>query len=124
MLAANIAYLMAHPGVVAVLVVGPVCRTMSGVESWYQTLSDAASMLANTDEEFLNIRLGEHSILAERIGKQLVAVVYPTGHAVAKVIRRMVRHAGKPGPIDTRKSTRGPEFPERRKAAAHGNATC
>jgi hypothetical protein len=124
MLAANIGYLMAHPGVVAVLAVEPPCHTMSGVKSWYQTLSDAAAMLANTDEEFLNIRIGEHSILAERIGKQFVAVVYPTGHAVAKVIRRMVRHAGKAGPLDTRASTRGPEFPERRKPAAHGNATC
>ena len=69
----NIEYLMAHPGTVAVLVFAD-NDAFSGVLSWRNVLNGALSMLDD----------------------QQCAVVYPTGHPVAKVMRRMLRKAAGP----------------------------
>lgn len=96
----NVEYLMAHPGTVAVFISKPVndddVVIMRGHESWRKVLRDAVCMLIGSGEDTLTAVVGEHSILAEDRDGQQVAVVYPTGHAAAKVMRRMLRHAAGP----------------------------
>jgi hypothetical protein len=117
----NIEYLMSHPGAVAVLVcqVGePLILDLdlndtrfSGVASWRNVLADALSMLDDSGETFVSAVVGEHSILAETRDGQQCAVVYPTGHAASKVMRRMLRHAAGPKrtmrKVESRKSEGG-----------------
>lgn len=91
----NIEYLMAHPGTVAVLVYSD-DDMFRGVLSWRSLLNWALAMLDESGEPFVSAVVGEHSILAESRDGQQCAVVYPTGHAAAKVMRRMLRHAAGP----------------------------
>jgi len=112
----NIEYLMAHPGTVAVLVcqVGePLILDLdlndirfAGVDSWRNVLADALSMLDDSGENFASAVVGEHSILAETRDGQQCAVVYPTGTAAAKVMRRMLRNAA--GPKRTMRKVKAP----------------
>lgn len=95
----NIEYLMAHPGTVAVLVWRDgvtMPDKFRGHTSWLLTLGDAISMLGHSRETFASSVVGEHSILAETRDGQQCAVVYPTGHAASKVMRRMLRNAAGP----------------------------
>ncbi len=48
-------------------------------------------LLALTDEPTVRLVVGEHTIVVQRELGQIVAVVLPTGHAVAKSLRRMIR---------------------------------
>lgn len=91
--ASNMDYLMAHPGVVAVLVNAPLGNAFHGVESWQRVLGDALKMLDDSGEPHINATIGEHTILATKSDGQSIAVVYPTGEPVSKVIKRMVRYA-------------------------------
>lgn len=91
----NIEYLMSHPGTVAVLVYADI-DVFRGVLSWRNVLNGALSMLDESCETFASAVVGEHSILAETRDGQQCAVVYPTGHAASKVMRRMLRHAAGP----------------------------
>ncbi len=93
----NIEYLMAHPGTVAVLVqplgAAPI---RAGVDSWQDVLNHALLMMYVSRETAASAVIGEHSILAETRDGQQCAVVYPTGHAASKVMRRMLRNAAGP----------------------------
>ena len=93
----NIEYLMAHPGTVAVLVqplgAAPI---RAGVDSWQDVLNHALLMMYVSRETAASAVIGEHSILAEAHDGQQCAVVYPTGHAASKVMRRMLRNAAGP----------------------------
>lgn len=95
----NIEYLMSHPGTVAVRVLAtgePLPDRFRGHGSWLLALGDAINMLSNSGETTISAVVGEHSILAETRDGQQCAVVYPTGHAASKVMRRMLRHAAGP----------------------------
>jgi len=92
----NIEYLMAHPGTVAVLTWDNKDMQSGGLESWNPTLNNALSMMDNSGESAVSAVIGEHSILAETRDGQQCAVVYPTGHPVSKVMRRMLRKAAGP----------------------------
>lgn len=93
----NIEYLMSHPGTVAVLVWSNAAGdTLAGVETWRLVLWGAITMMDDSGESFVSAVVGEHSILAETRDGQQCAVVYPTGHAASKVMRRMLRHAAGP----------------------------
>ena len=94
----NIEYLMAHEGTVAVIVWnsnGDI-PGYAGAPTWRGTLLAATSLLDDTSETFVSAVIGEHSILAESRDGQQCAVVYPTGHPVSKVMRRMLRKAAGP----------------------------
>lgn len=95
----NIEYLMAHSGTVAVLIWRDgvtLPDKFRGHASWLLVLGDANSMLGHSRETFASAVIGEHSILAETRDGQQCAVVYPTGHPVSKVMRRMLRKAAGP----------------------------
>jgi hypothetical protein len=94
----NIEYLMAHPGTVDALVTKTenADTAMRGHMSWRRVLGDAVCMLVGSGEDTISAVIGEHSILAETRDGQQCAVVYPTGHPVSKVMRRMLRKAAGP----------------------------
>lgn len=92
----NIEYLMAHPGTVAVLVWSAHRPDYAGNDAWWDVLQHAIFMMENSRETLVSAVVGEHSILAETRNGQQCAVVYPTGHAASKVMRRMLRNAAGP----------------------------
>ena len=92
----NIEYLMAHPGTVSVLVWTGDEMLYGGLDSWSASLGNAMGMMDNSGEAAVTAVIGEHSILAETRDGQQCAVVYPTGHPAAKVMRRMLRLAAGP----------------------------
>jgi len=94
----NIEYLMAHPGTVAVLVYNTADASllMQGNASWRKALGAVTDLMDAAIEERASAIVGEHSILAETRDGQQCAVVYPTGHAASKVMRRMLRNAAGP----------------------------
>lgn len=93
----NIEYLMAHPGTVAVFVfTGGHDTSFIGNPAWRDALGCALSMMDASMETAVSAVIGEHSILAETRDGQQCAVVYPTGHPAAKVMRRMLRNASGP----------------------------
>ena len=63
-------------------------------------------MLDQSRETTVSAVIGEHSILAETRDGQQCAVVYPTGHAASKVMRRMLRNAA--GPKRTMRKVKAP----------------
>ena len=89
---ANIDHLAAADGVVALTVETPgQGRAFRGVDRWAPLLDGAMGLLALTDEPTVRLVVGEHTIVVQRELGQIVAVVLPTGHAVAKSLRRMIR---------------------------------
>lgn len=93
----NIEYLMSHPGTVAVFVfTGGHDTSFTGNPAWRDVLGCSLSMMDASMECFVSAVVGEHSILAVTRDGQQCAVVYPTGHAASKVMRRMLRHAAGP----------------------------
>ena len=89
---ANIDHLAAADGVVALTVETPgQGRAFRGVDRWAPLLDGAMGLLALTDEPPVRLVVGEHTIVVQRELGQIVAVVLPTGHAVAKSLRRMIR---------------------------------
>ncbi len=92
----NIEYLMSHPGTVAVMVRTVAVPEYAGNADWWGVLRQSLMMMDQSRETFVSAVVGEHSILAETRDGQQCAVVYPTGHAASKVMRRMLRHAAGP----------------------------
>lgn len=106
----NIEYLMAHSGTVAVLVWTGSDMLRGGLDSWAGPLGNAMSMMDTSGETAVSATIGEHSILAETRDGQQCAVVYPTGHPVSKVMRRMLRKAA--GPKRTMRKAKAPAATE------------
>lgn len=101
-LRANIDHLAAAQGIVAVAVVsqaGP--REFRGDESWSSVLDSALNLLQKTDESTIRLVIGKHTIVLQNEGEETVAVVLPTGHAIAKSLRRMIRRMSRKvrGPV-------------------------
>jgi len=92
----NIDHLAAADGIVALTIAIPGHPlAFRGVERWQPVLSQALDLLALTDEPSIRIFVGEHTLVIQREGTQVIAVATPTGHAIAKSLRRMIRRMSK-----------------------------
>jgi hypothetical protein len=95
-LLANMEHLAAASGVVAVTIDSPQHpRAFRGVETWGPVLDAALALFDKTDEDTIRLVIGQHTIIVQKEHGQTVAVVLPTGHAIAKSLRRMIRRLSK-----------------------------
>ncbi len=104
-LLANMEHLAAASGVVAVTIDSPQHpRAFRGVETWAPVLDAALALFDKTDEDTIRLVIGQHTIIVQKEHGQTVAVVLPTGHAIAKSLRRMIRRLSKKerGPLNPR----------------------
>jgi hypothetical protein len=91
-LRANIEHLAAAQGIEAVAVLSPAGpREFRGDETWSPVLDGALSLLEKTDENTIRLVVGKHTVVVQTEKDETVAVVLPTGHAIAKSLRRMIR---------------------------------
>ncbi|MGH1340977.1 MAG: hypothetical protein ACRBN8_05470 [Nannocystales bacterium] len=96
-LRANIDHLNAAQGIEAVAVITPGDASPSsgkefrGDDSWSAVLEGALSLLAKTNESTIRMVIGKHTVVVQTERDETVAVVLPTGHAIAKSLRRMIR---------------------------------
>ena len=107
-LLANMEHLAAASGVVAVTIDSPQHpRAFRGVENWGPVLDAALALFDKTDEDTIRLVIGQHTIIVQKEHGQTVAVVLPTGHAIAKSLRRMIRRLSKKerGPLVARPAT-------------------
>ena len=91
-LRANIEHLEAAQGIEAVAVIsaaGP--REFRGDGTWSALLDGALSLLDKTGEPTIRLVVGKHTVVVQTEKEETVAVVLPTGHAIAKSLRRMIR---------------------------------
>ena len=75
-------------------------------------LDASLDLFTKTDEDTIRLVIGQHTIIVQKEHGQTVAVVLPTGHAIAKSLRRMIRRLSK--------KERGPVQPPRPSTAAAG----
>ena len=104
-LLANMEHLAAASGVVAVTIDSPQHpRAFRGAENWAPVLDAALGLFEKTDEDTIRLVIGQHTIIVQKEHGQTVAVVLPTGHAIAKSLRRMIRRLSKKerGPLPPR----------------------
>lgn len=87
---ANIEHLAIAPGIEAV-VVETDARGYRGSPSWHPVLDGALDLFKRTNEKSIRLVVGKHTIVVQKEGEEVVAVVLPTGHAIAKSLRRMIR---------------------------------
>lgn len=91
-LRANIDHLAAAQGIVAVSVAtSDQPRSMRGDDHWSAILDASGALLGKTGEQSIRLVVGKHTIVVQAEGEETVAVVLPTGHAIAKSLRRMIR---------------------------------
>ena len=106
-LRANIDHLAAAQGIVAVTVADAGgTLEFRGEDNWNPILAAAMGLLKKTDESTIRLVIGQHTVVLQAEGDETVAVVLPTGHAIAKSLRRMIRRMSRKvrGPL-TRPST-------------------
>ena len=89
-LSANIDHLAIAAGIEAV-VVDTGTREYRGDEQWHRVLDGSLDLFRRTDEKSIRLVVGKHTIVVQKEGEETVAVVLPTGHAIAKSLRRMIR---------------------------------
>ena len=89
-LSANIDHLAIAAGIEAV-VVDTGSREYRGDAQWHRVLDGALDLFGRTDERSIRLVVGKHTIVVQQEGEETVAVVLPTGHAIAKSLRRMIR---------------------------------
>ena len=87
---ANIEHLAIAPGIEAV-VVETSSRGYRGSTTWHPVLDGALDLFKRTQEKSIRLVVGKHTIVVQKEGEEVVAVVLPTGHAIAKSLRRMIR---------------------------------
>lgn len=105
---ANIEHLAAAPGVVAVTIDSPTHpRTFRGVDNWAPVLDASLQLFSQTGEDTIRLVIGQHTVIIQKELGDTVAVVLPTGHAIAKSLRRMIRRLAKKerGPVQTARPT-------------------
>lgn len=91
-LRANIEHLAAAQGIEAVAVVSPLGpREVRGDDHWGPVLEGALNLLEKTEEPTIRLVVGKHTVVVQTEKEETVAVVLPTGHAIAKSLRRMIR---------------------------------
>ena len=90
----NINHLATAQGVIAVRITsasGP--AEFRGDESWVPALESSVTLLERTHEKTIRAIAGRSTIVVQTEGDETAAVVFPTGHAIAKSLRRMIRRA-------------------------------
>jgi hypothetical protein len=108
---ANIEHLAAAPGVVAVTIDSPNHpRGFRGVDSWSPVLDASLQLFGQTGEDTIRLVIGQHTVIIQKEHGDTVAVVLPTGHAIAKSLRRMIRRLAKKerGPVTTARAPQAP----------------
>jgi hypothetical protein len=93
---ANIDHLNAANGIEAVIVesnTNP--RIFRGSEPWKPVLEGSLTLFTRTGEPSVRLVIGKHTVVVQRENEETVAVVLPTGHAIAKSLRRMIRRMSK-----------------------------
>jgi hypothetical protein len=84
-----------------------------GEASWHPVLEGALNLLGLTHEKSIRLVVGKHTVVVQTEGDETVAVVLPTGHAIAKSLRRMIRRMAK--------KDRGPLREVARPVPSHGH---
>ena len=87
---ANIDHLAIASGIEAVIVDAG-SRDRRGVSTWHPVLDGALDLFKRTEEKSIRLVVGKHTIVVQQENHETVAVVLPTGHAIAKSLRRMIR---------------------------------
>jgi hypothetical protein len=108
---ANIEHLAAAPGVVAVTIDSPNHpRGFRGVDSWAPVLDASLQLFSQTGEDTIRLVIGQHTVIIQKEHGDTVAVVLPTGHAIAKSLRRMIRRLAKKerGPVPSARTPQAP----------------
>ena len=91
-LRANIDHLAAAQGIEAVTVASSdQPRISRGDDGWGPVLDASIGLLGKTSEKSIRLVVGKSTIVVQTEGEETVAVVLPTGHAIAKSLRRMIR---------------------------------
>ncbi|HEY8374883.1 MAG TPA: hypothetical protein VIK91_00285 [Nannocystis sp.] len=119
---ANIEHLAAAPGVVAVTIDSPNHpRAFRGVDSWAPVLDASLQLFNQTGEDTIRLVIGQHTVIIQKEHGDTVAVVLPTGHAIAKSLRRMIRRLAKKerGPVPP---GRAPQAPQETPGAGEGSS--
>lgn len=118
-LVANIDHLAIAAGIEAA-VVDSGTREYRGDASWHAVLDGALDLFKRTEEKSIRLVVGKHTIVVQRESDETVAVVLPTGHAIAKSLRRMIRRMARKnrGPVARPKPTEQPGL-----AASGGQST-
>ncbi len=93
-LLANIDHLAVAAGIESVIVDAQ-SREQRGQQSWHLVLEGALDLFQRTNEKSIRLVVGKHTIVVQKEGEETVAVVLPTGHAIAKSLRRMIRRMAK-----------------------------
>ena len=122
-LRANIEHLAAAQGIVAVAVDSPTAtREFRGESAWRPILDTALALLKLTDEKTIRLVIGKHTIVLQTENEETVGVVLPTGHSIAKSLRRMIRRMSKKdrGPLRATPPTEAPRPPGTTPAAPQG----
>ena len=102
---ANVEHLAAAGGIIALAIDSPEKpRLFRGEDRWQAILAGAINLLSLTGESSIRLVIGDHTMVVQHEQKETVAVVIPTGHAIAKSLRRMIRRMGR--------KDRGPYVPE------------
>ena len=112
-LRANIDHLAAAQGIVAVTVHSGEHQGSRGDASWHPVLQGALGLLGLTNEKTIRLVVGKHTVVVQTEGDETVAVALPTGHAIAKSLRRMMRRMAK--------KDRGPLREVTRPVSPHGH---
>lgn len=108
-LLANVDYLAGTEGVVALLIGTPRIDVpeqplvFRGLVRWQPILQSATQLLTITGEVSIRLVIAHHTLILQKEQDQFVGVVFPTGHAVAKSLRRMIRRMAKRQRISPRK---------------------
>ena len=92
-LLANIDHLAIASGIEAVVVEAKTDspRSYRGDQTWHPVLDGALDLFGRTEEKSIRLVVGKHTIVVQKENEEVVSVVLPTGHAIAKSLRRMIR---------------------------------
>lgn len=93
---ANREHIARTPGIEAAAIVDSLnlLRAHVGDASW-KALLDAALDLQRLTEHEIKLCVGKHTIVVQRANTETIAVAFPTGHAIAKSLRRLLRSMAK-----------------------------
>ncbi len=94
-LAANIEHLNVANGIEAVTVQHGDAREFRGDQSWREVLNHALGLFAISGQSTIRVVVGQHTVVVQKEGDEIAAVVLPTGHPIAKSLRRMIRRMAK-----------------------------
>ena len=91
-LEANIEHLKSAHGIEDVLVRSASAeRSFRGEDRWNPILDQALDLFSICGQASMRLVVGTHTIVVQKEGSEIAAVALPTGHPIAKSLRRMIR---------------------------------